>query len=253
MGPDAHGHDRSCIGQSGEELLLMHPRLDAALAQAKARARRRRRGQGAALFIVAMVLAVLASVGAYALAAASTEMRTAGNERQNTQTHYLAEYGVLGTASELIATKAQFYLGLMLSNPDAGCVSLPGVQAANDIMLRACRRLPSAELGAAWAMNPAVDKFGGNTPYQSGVDPGSLGPTPLHGDFFVELTAPTMANAPPRYALDLHFCFIQLTASAVGVTQPNWVQDASQAALYGGEGLETQRARIVAGPVVCPH
>ena len=47
------------------------------------------------LFVVAMVIAVLASVGLYALAAASIEVRASGNERQNTQTHYLAEYGIL--------------------------------------------------------------------------------------------------------------------------------------------------------------
>ena len=43
------------------------------------------------MFVVAMTIAVLASVGIYALAAAANEVRTSGNERQNTQTHYLAE------------------------------------------------------------------------------------------------------------------------------------------------------------------
>ena len=58
------------------------------------------------MFIVAMTLAVLASVGVYALAAAANEVRTSGNERQNTQTHYLAEYGVLGAAHEMTGKRA---------------------------------------------------------------------------------------------------------------------------------------------------
>ena len=66
-----------------------------ALALAKRRSALRRRDEGAVMFIVAMTLAVLASVGVYALAAAATEVRTSGNERQGTQTHYLAEFGVI--------------------------------------------------------------------------------------------------------------------------------------------------------------
>ncbi len=72
------------------------------LAGAKRRWSHRQDEAGAAMFIVSMTLTVLASVGIYALAAASNEVRTSGYERQNTQTHYLASYGVLGIAHEII-------------------------------------------------------------------------------------------------------------------------------------------------------
>jgi len=223
-----------------------------AVVLAKVRARRRRGEDGAVMFIVAMILAVLASVGIYALAAASLEIKSSGNERQNTQTHYLAEYGVLGASYVMTATRAQFYLGLMLSNPDYPCVSLPGVAQTADIMQRACRRMGLAEISAGW-QSPATVLYSGSAPYSA--SPGSLGPTPMTADFFVELTAPTVASAPPNYALDLHFCFIQMTATAVGLTQPlyPWMQSADQTGTFAGEGMEMQRARFVAGPVQCPR
>jgi hypothetical protein len=223
----------------------------APLAFAKVRARRRRREEGAAMFLVAMTIAVLASVGIYALSAASLEVRTSGNERQNTQTHYLAEYGVIGAMHELTATKAQFYMGLMLSNPDT-CLSLPGV-ANSDPLTMACRRLPDTERGQQWTPG-AIPVAYSATPLAPGVSPGSFGATPMAGHFFVELTDPVELSPPSRYATDLHFCFIQLTATSTGITQPYQLLAASNpVAEFSGEGLEMQRARIVAGPVQCPR
>ena len=87
-------------------------------------------------------------------------------------------------------------------------------------------------------------------PFTAGVAPGSLGPTPLTGDFFVELTDPNQTSAPPRYATDLHFCFIKFTATSNGITQPVFVGNPTGA--FGSEGIEVERARIVVGPVQCP-
>ena len=74
----------------------------------------------------------------------------------------------------------------------------------------------------------------------------------MHGDFFVELTEPTQANAPARYATNLQFCFIELTATANGITQPVCSRRGQPTQHVRNEGLEVQRARIVAGPVQCP-
>jgi hypothetical protein len=220
---------------------------------AKARSSRRHTEAGAVMFIVAMTTTVLASVGMYALIAASNEVRTSGNERQNTQTHYLSEYGVLGITHEMVSGKAQFYLGLMLSQPDNPCVSLPGVPSTAGAVTKACRRLGSAELGQQWTP-PLFVPFGNGstTPaYQAGIAPGSFGPIPMSGDFFVELTEPTQAQAPPRYSTDLHFCFIEMTATSSGITQP--IIPAQPTGTYANEGIEVQRARIIAGPVQCPR
>ena len=224
-----------------------------AIAIAKRRARRRRGQAGAAMFIVAMTLVVLASVGVYALTAAATEVKTSGNERQSSQTHYLAEYGIIGAAHEMVGTKAQFYLGLMLGGSDDTCpLSLPGVPSTANIMTRACRRLGVSEMGS-WG-GSALTSYTGTTPLLSTVPPGSFGPIQMNGGFFVELTEPTQANPPARYALDLHLCFIQFTATSSGQTQPLFPNATDpDTPMYGGEGIEVQRARIVAGPVQCPR
>jgi hypothetical protein len=224
-----------------------------ALAIAKRRSRRRLREGGAAMFIVAMTIAVLASVGIYALAAASIELRTAGNERQSTQTHYLAEYGILGAAHELFGTKAQLYVGMMIQQPEPLCVSLPGVPTTADPLTKACRRLPDTELSQGWTGTPTTVPYTGAAPYTPGVAPGSFGATPTNGGFFVELTDPTQLSAPARYALDQNFCFLELAATSTGVTKPvfAWQQTADQTAQFGGEGVEMQRARIIVGPVKC--
>jgi hypothetical protein len=223
-----------------------------ALALSKRRRRRLRREGGAVMFVVSMAIVALASVGLYALAAAQNEVRTSGNERQNTQTHYLAQYGVIGIAHEMVASKAQLYLGLMLSTPDAPCVSLPGVPTTASILTRACRRLGSAELGMTWVA-PVTNPYGGNAPFTANMVPGSLGPAPMNADFFVEVTDPNETSTPPRYSTDLHFCFVQLTASSIGITQPLFPTNPNPTGTFGSEGVETQRARILAGPVQCPR
>jgi hypothetical protein len=227
---------------------------DRALALAKNRGSRRRRDAGAVMFIVAMTLAVLASIGVYALAAASNEVKTAGNERQSAQTHYMSQYGILTAAEELASAKAQLYLGLMLSAPDTNCISLQGVNTVGaDPMVAACRRMTATEFYTAsnWSMKPTVTyQSMTNTPFDPQVAlPGSLGPVPVTADFFVELTAPTMASAATRYALNAQFCFIQFTATSMGETQPQY----GASVYFGGESLEMQRARLVAGPVLCPR
>ncbi len=217
-----------------------------ALLSAKRRATRRRE-RGAALFVVSMALTVLASVGIYALAAASNEVRTSGYERQSSQSHYLATYGILGTAHEISSTKAQFYASLMLSNRDT-CAALANVPPNLDASLLACRRFGASELGAPWAVNPPITPYAGTAPFQPNVAPGSLGQTPTVGDFFVELTEPTQAPPPARYGLNLNFCFLQLTVTANGITRPVFATtDLMQT--YSSEGVEIQRARIAAGPV----
>jgi hypothetical protein len=223
-----------------------------ALAIAKRRAQSRCTQGGAAMFVVAMTLAVLASVGIYALAAAASEVRTSGNERQNTQSHYLAEYGVIGAAHEITAGKAQWYLGIMLTQRDTPCVALPNVPSTADPSTLACRRLGSAEIGKAWGTVPVTVKYTGTRPLSSSVDPGSLGPTLMNGDFFVELTDPSQANSPARYAIGLNFCFIGMTVTAGGITQPSFFGVTDPTATFASEGIEMQRARFIVGPIQCP-
>jgi hypothetical protein len=233
-----------------------------ALRLAKRRATLRKREGGAIMFIIAMTLAVLASVGVYALAAAATEVKTSGNERQNTQTHYLSEYGVLGAAREMTGSRALFTVKLMKTAAlrDTNCVSLQGVPATAPPAALACVRLGAKELGAAWAVPQVqipVTQYGGNTtqPYTTGVAPGSFGTTPINGDVFVELTEPMQLADPSRYSTNSNACFAQITATSIGFTQPVFPGAVNATtSQFGGEGVETERARLIAGPLIpCPQ
>ena len=204
------------------------------------------------MFVVAMTLAVLGSVGVYALAAASNEVRTSGNERQNTQTHYLSEYGVIGITHEMVASKAQFYLGLMLSNAGhpvrVACPASRPRRARSRARAAASGRSSSGSPGSP-VRSPSPTRA--TRPTRRASRRESFGPVPMNGDFFVELTEPTQAQAPARYSTDLHFCFIEMTATSNGITQP--VVPGQPTGVYANEGIEMQRARIMAGPVQCPR
>lgn len=225
---------------------------------AKRRAARRAESAGAVMFIVAMTVVVLAALGLYALRAASSEIKITGYERQSAQTHYLSEYGVLGSTQQINGTKAQLYVGLMVSMPDRGCSSLPGVPTTGTTswgatpgpISQACRRMGSAELagtsGSTGAFVNNVLELQPTTTTQP-----SLGSVPLTGDFFVEMTNPTQTTPPAGFDIKLGLCFTQITVSSTGITQPYFTSAPPETAVFGNEGLETARARVTAGPIRC--
>lgn len=232
----------------------MNPSAASRLHAVKRRALARRAQDGAALFIVAMAIAVLASVGMFALAAASVEARSAGYERTATQANYLATYGVLGGAHEISATTGAFYMQMMMNNPDTVCLALPNVPPTASILTRNCRRLYDTELGSKWIANGMniVDPYTGTVPFQQGIAPGSLGPKPMSGRFFVELTDLTQYSAPKRYDLNLNMCFVRMTETSNGLTQPLFPNNPNDFnAMFGEEGIVVQRARFIVGPVPC--
>lgn len=222
------------------------------LSAIKQRARRRASQRGAVVFIVAMTLAVLASLGLYALQSASAEVKTSGYSRQNAQSHYLSEYGMFTGVNAMSGTTGQLYLSMMKNTTqmDSGCRSLSGVDMTNASNLtKACRRMGSSEMSSAWGTSvPAIIAA-------QPAKAGSLGPYALTGDFYVEVTDPATGGAMWGIDTRLGLCFQQFTLMAVGITQPDQAMLQAQGvtltptALYGSEGMEMSRARITAGPM----
>ncbi len=226
--------------------------MSQALLLAKENARRRSREGGAVIFIVAMTLAVLASLGLYALQSASAEVKTSGYSRQNAQSHYLSEYGTLTGVNAMSGTTGQLYLSMM-RNPtqmDTSCLSLQGVDMTSASNLtKACRRMGAAELSSAWQSSvPAIVAAQPNVA-------GSLGPYALTGDFYVEITDPSTGAQMWGIDTRLGLCFQQFTLMAVGITEPDQAMLAQQnvtltpTALYSAQGMEMSRARVTAGPM----
>lgn len=217
----------------------------------RVRARRRARQRGAVVFIIAMTLAVLASLGLYALQSASTEVKTSGYGRQNAQSRYLSEYGVQVGANAMGGTTGQLYVGLMKSNTqrDTACTSLIGVDQNASLLSKACRRMGASELAGGWGTTAKpIETVAANKA-------GSLGFNDMTGDFYVELTDPAPAGA--MYGIDtrLGLCYTKVTVLAVGITRPDTTSLANKGitlgdrALYGSQGLINSRARVIAGPM----
>jgi len=210
-------------------------------ALAKQRAARRRRQEGAAMFVVAMMIAVLASLGVFALAAAATEVRMSGNERQSTQTHYMAEYGILAASYEL-GKNGKNEVGSMMAmkNP---CVALGNVPATAPVNSRYCARNESKDYrNTVFTAGPMAAAYGGQDPYTKGIPPGSLGAVPMAPDFVVEET--DLGNAQAQ-GVSRDSCYTALiTVTSYGQTQPVFQGPDNPTARFGSEGLEIQRAQI---------
>jgi hypothetical protein len=239
------------------------------------RARRRAREGGAIMFIVAMTLAVIGAMGMYALQMASTEIKTAGFIRQQVQTQYLAQYGVSASAQAL-TNNAQMYATIMTTQPDTGCYSLFSVyqlaaqlSAPTTPQALACHRAGSMELasqvipqGGALPilLNPSGVAFSTSSDLTRGpVGIGTPGATLPTADFFVEVTDANQKQPPPGFATNASspVCFLQITASTVGLTPTTSNTNAGDTFNTTGtpgflsEGLETARARILFGPITC--
>jgi hypothetical protein len=217
------------------------------LLDAKGRARKRSRDAGAIIFIVAMTLAVLASLGLYALTAATTEVKTSGYERQSAQTHYMADYGTLLVAHHLKGRSAEPFLIQQTPRP-TNCASVPAPSATGyTSQASICNVITKSDLSLSSNWSVAILRP------TTATTPGSLGYAALDGDFTVEVTTPTIAPPPKGYSIEPMKgpCFKQLTLTTYGQTLPTGATGG--ATLYRGLGQEIQRARIIAGPINrCP-
>ncbi|HKQ69074.1 MAG TPA: PilX N-terminal domain-containing pilus assembly protein [Polyangiaceae bacterium] len=216
----------------------------AALAVAE---RHRHRGErGAAIFIVVMVLTMLTAIGVFAIRASGMAGAASGYDRQNTQNHYVGEYGLLGAVAELSTTRRSAYIGKM--NGGNVCVANKGVAG-----------LPCFPLFAKQIEDTVSGNFSGRPLFeQSSADggaalvPGSLGPAPLTGDFLVEMTDPGQVGLPVAGsdvgggAVKLRY--LQITLTSVGQVRPAGSL-ACTPANAGIAGNETSRAFVVVGPL----
>jgi Tfp pilus assembly protein PilX len=223
------------------------------LAGAKRRASSRASSGGAVMFVVAMTITVLAALGAWALQSASLEVRMAGYERQNTQTHYISEYGVLAAMQTLNATYAPAILPVAVTGVNgtrAQCLSAPTQNNASaSCMAKACFRWSTSQ-GTMNIFNPSYVNPATSAPYAidpsavTGTTPGSFGLTSMQGDFAVEMTEPAQG---PAQAGTSGMYFYWVTLTSYGKTQQTTSPNST--ALYDSEGDEVLRTRVLAGPI----
>ena len=78
----------------------------------------RQQERGAAVFIVVMVVTLLTAVGIFAARSASLVDTASGYNRQSLQTEYVADYGVMLTASELSTEALSAYTSVAQQGTD---------------------------------------------------------------------------------------------------------------------------------------
>jgi hypothetical protein len=233
---------------------------------AKRRSLRRAKDGGAIIFIVSMTLALLATVGGFALMSSTTEARTAGFERRALQSQYLAEYGLIATTQNMTGEMAES-LKAMALNPTyraQDCANLRAVPILeNTDNARACVLLGQQDVTQSWA-NTSTIAFRS----KSGTVPGALGlsrPNSDDGagralglDFYVQLTEPTSIVVPSGFSLNgagLNWCSIRFTVDSFGITRPDIIAsavDANETQRFAGAGLAVSRGYIISPPRKCP-
>jgi hypothetical protein len=212
----------------------------------------RRAGErGAAIFIVVMVMTMLTAIGIFAIRAASLGSSTSGYDRQNTQNHYVGEYGMLSVVSELATTRRSAYVNQMSTAHDK-CWATQNLADPSANVFVPCYRLYAREvqnvLPSGHALFDQSSADGGTL-----VQPGSLGPAALDGDFVVEMTDPGPVGAPMAGSdvggTGPRFRYFQVTLTSLGQVRPSadpTICDTNAATIAGNE---TGRAFVVIGPM----
>jgi hypothetical protein len=215
---------------------------------------KRRDERGAAIFVVVMVLTMLTGVGVFAMRAASLAEAASGYDRQNTQNHYVGEYGLYGAVAELSSPRRNVYYDRLKAGKEK-CLATKGLTSTTGII--ACAPIETGEIQAA-----VTASFSGRPLFEPAtmttagkVTPGSLGPGGLDGDFRVELSDPgpvglPVAGAQQNVQSGTVWRYQQVTLTSVGQVRPAGNPGVCIPTAAGVAGNETGRAFVVIGPIL---
>ncbi len=213
---------------------------------------KRRDERGAAIFVVVLVLTMLTGIGVFAMRAASLAESASGYDRQNTQNHYVSEYGLFGAVAELSSGRRNIYYDRIMAGKEK-CLATKGMTSTTGIFH--CAPIETGEVQAAVTSNfSGRPLFEPATTSSGTVTPGSLGPAGLDGDFRVEMSDPGPVGMPVAGTQQggqqgTSWRYQQVTLTSVGQVRPagNGVCVTTTA---GVAGNETGRAFVVIGPIL---
>jgi hypothetical protein len=225
---------------------------------ARWRAQRRKQSGGSVMFVIATTLALMASMGVYALASAGEELKVSGYMRQSAQAHYLTEMSMTSTSSfmdsnaDAVIRQAKGDLNQGgLDYRTKNCQSaVPPAAGVSDIA-QACKRFTSAELTGTWK------KGGSATPepmlpmFRPGGLTTGLGAN-QQAQFWAELTNFVPLAPPPGFDVNFRMKFVKATITTGGIlvtsvstTDPNTNNVTTSTV---GRTPEMGRGRVVVGP-----
>jgi hypothetical protein len=214
---------------------------------------RRKNERGAAIFVVVLVLTMLTAIGVFAMRAASLAESASGFDRQNTQNHYVGEYGLYGVVTELSSPRRNIYYDKLRAGKEQ-CLATKGLTST--IGTLPCYPIQTGDVQAA-----VMATFNGRPLFEpattsSGiVTPGSLGPAGLDGDFRIEMSDPgpvglPVAGTQQNGATGTQWRYYQVTLTSVGQVRPAGNTGVCVTTNAGVAGNETGRALVVIGPLL---
>jgi len=209
--------------------------------------------RGATIFIVVMVMTMLTAIGVFAIRAASLGSATSGYDRQNTQNHYVGEYGLYGAVTELSSARRDWYYGQMKKGAEK-CTATKGITSATSTV--PCFPIQASDVQASVSGNfSGRPLFEPATTSSGTLTPGSLGPSGLDGDFRVEMSDPGPVGRPVA-GTDVGgtsvWKYYQVTLTSVGQVRPSGDPATCVVSSAGLAGNETGRAFVVLGPLLSP-
>jgi hypothetical protein len=217
----------------------MKSRTEPRLSQVKRRARRRRSQEGAVIFIVAMTLALLAGMGVYALTSTTSEVRTAGYQRQAAQAHYVTDLATVAAVDVFSPENASYIDNQMkVVSPSSPCLSSPQVGLTSGVseIARRCAKLHPDYIKQNLGTDPMPETSSGSRVLH-------IPNTQVRGEFVSEITEPVGNGVQAGFDVSSGKCFTRYTVTTYVKT--------SNLTTAGTLGRETSRARVVVGPFDC--
>jgi len=213
-----------------------------------ARRRSRRGERGAAIFIVLLVVSLMSALGMYAVRSASLADLASGYNRQQVQTHYVADYAVSALSAD-ISTEPNKHSQNM--EKGKGCLGYEKLSTPS------CARYSLSDLQT---VVKNVSKSGDHKILSASTSTvaGSLSQPGvyLEGDMKIEMTdkhpawPPVQGNQVNSVGGGSILTYVMVTISAEGMVRPKqntagtWDTASATAA-----GVELSRANVIMGPV----
>ncbi len=209
--------------------------------------------RGTTLFVVVLAITMLTGIGLYTVHSAALLARAAGNEREATQTEYLAQLGVLSSLAQVSTAPQSYIFDARNLNNDSNIANANQLCRQNlgiDLTIYAapsCWKFDSSGTGGLTPLAShsvfTPDSFGTATPAGTFV---------LGGSFYTELTdVYSLTIPPPGMAAwgTPKFTFYEAKLTTTAQIQPasvtaDCVQDVAQVA-----GEHSTRAHVLIGPV----
>jgi len=211
---------------------------------------KRGRERGTTLFVVVLAVTMLTGIGLYTVRSAALLARAAGNERQATQTEYLAQIGALASLSQL-STAPAAYIGQAIHGSRSENYLVDDCRMNLGLDTSKFTAPPCYEFSSSrFTLLTGNPLFDGDS-FGTAIDP-STGLAAINGNFLTEMTDVARALGPIA-GMDVvnrnAFTYYEAKLTTIAQLQPAAVTTACVQNVMQVAGQHLTRAHVLVGPV----